>query len=69
MILSLEQHNIEIKNNKKVWQNKPLLRLIYSDFYNEILKQIDKKISGEILEIGSGMGNFKKVCPECGHVY
>ena len=65
MNLPIEQHNIEIQRNLEIWNKKPLLRLIYKNFYSEILKFIDKNISGKVVEIGSGIGNFKSVYPDC----
>lgn len=64
MSLSIEQHNIEIQANMKNWQKKPLLQKIYKSFYKEIIRLIDKSISGQMIEIGSGMGNFKKIYPD-----
>lgn len=60
----LEQHNIEIQENLKSWENKPLLRRIYTDFYTKIVGQIDRSLDGRILEIGSGIGNLKDQVPE-----
>ncbi len=65
MNVSIEQHNLEIKINLESWKNKPLLRSIYYVFYQEILKHINKNVSGEIIEIGSGIRNQKSVFPEC----
>ncbi len=33
---SIDQHNIEIQKNLKSWENKPLLRDIYKEFYKKI---------------------------------
>ena len=60
----LEQHNIEIQENLRSWDNKPLLRRIYTDFYTKIVGQIDRSLDGRILEIGSGIGNLKDQVPE-----
>lgn len=60
----LEQHNIEIQENLRSWDNKPLLRRIYTDFYTKIVKQLDRSLDGRILEIGSGIGNLKDQVPE-----
>jgi SAM-dependent methyltransferase len=65
MNLSIEQHNKEIKKNLEVWNRKPLLRLIYEDFYDEILEWVRKDLRGKTVELGSGMGNFKGACPYC----
>lgn len=62
--LPLEQHNIEIKQNMDAWNRKPLLREIYSIFYKRILSFIKRDVAGEIVELGSGIGNFKSVYPQ-----
>ena len=59
-----ETHNNEIQKNKLYWENKPVLRKIYREFYLMIasyLKQ-DSKIT---VEIGSGIGNLKSVVANC----
>jgi SAM-dependent methyltransferase len=62
---TLEQHNIEIHENRAHWNRKPLLRRVYSQFYREIAKRIDSKIAGLVVELGSGMGNIKEHLPAC----
>lgn len=59
----LEQHQIEIHKNFRVWQTKPQLRKIYAEFYERIIAQIDPNISGPVVEIGSGIGNLKSHFP------
>lgn len=63
--MSMDRHNVEIKKNREVWGEKPLLRLIYTEFFREILDQVNRKVSGEVMEIGSGMGNLKNAFAEC----
>lgn len=60
----LHQHQIEIERNREAWINKPLLREIYSEFYQRILKWIDPTVPGRILEIGSGIGNLRLHLPD-----
>ncbi|MBM3883452.1 MAG: class I SAM-dependent methyltransferase, partial [Verrucomicrobia bacterium] len=57
------QHQVEIQRNRQVWARKPLLRRIYSGFYDRILKQVDVALPGRVVEVGSGMGNLKARCP------
>lgn len=64
-VLSDEQHNIEIHENLKYWNNKPLLRDIYDDFYDLIAAQINYKLDGKVVELGSGIGNLKSKVPGC----
>ncbi len=63
--INIDQHNLEIQKNLETWNKKPLLRKIYNDFYEEILKFIRRDIEGKVVEIGSGIGNFKSVYPSC----
>jgi SAM-dependent methyltransferase len=57
--MDLEQHQVEIQQNLKHWQNKPLLQKVYADFYRRILTWVDPRIPGRVVEIGSGIGNLK----------
>ena len=63
--LSPEQHNIEILENRKLWEKKPLLHKVYSQFYREIARQLKPDVPGLIVELGSGMGNVKEYIPQC----
>lgn len=65
MKVPLAQHNIELHRNLIAWTEKPVLRLVYQRFYEAMMAQMDRDIKGEIIEIGSGIGNFKTACPEC----
>jgi SAM-dependent methyltransferase len=62
---SLEQHNIEIFENRELWEKKPLLRRVYSEFYREIAQRVNPALPGLIVELGSGMGNIKQHIPQC----
>jgi len=60
----LDHKKIDYKN-RKIYQNKVLIKIIYNNYYKNIKKYIyiaDKK---KILELGSGGGNIKKVIKEC----
>lgn len=59
----LEQHQIEIEQNLARWRGKPLLQKIYAGFYEKILRHIDTKAPGAVVEIGSGIGNLKAHLP------
>jgi SAM-dependent methyltransferase len=63
--LSPEQHNIEILENRKLWEKKPLLHKVYSHFYREIAQRLKPAVPGLIVELGSGMGNVKEYIPQC----
>lgn len=62
--LPLTQHAIEIEQNRDFWEKKPLLQKIYRGFYAEILARVQRRVPGTVVELGSGIGNFKSVCPE-----
>ena len=63
--LPLEQHNIEIQRNRDAWTRKPRLQEIYREFYRQIATRINPRISGLIVELGSGMGTIKEIIPDC----
>jgi SAM-dependent methyltransferase len=65
MSTPLEQHNIEIHQNRANWERKPGLRAIYGTFYREIAARIRRDVGGRIVELGSGLGNIKSVLPDC----
>jgi SAM-dependent methyltransferase len=60
----LEQHDREIQANLDLWNAKPLLRDIYTGFYERIRAEIDSSLPGEVLELGSGIGNLKNHFPD-----
>jgi SAM-dependent methyltransferase len=64
-MISIDKHNVEIQKNLKSWNEKPLLREIYKGFYYLILKWIREDLNGKTVELGSGIGNFKSVYPNC----
>ena len=57
------QHQLEIRRNLDAWQNKPLLRRLYTGFYERIVALLDASVPGRIVEIGSGVGNLKSHLP------
>jgi SAM-dependent methyltransferase len=58
------QHNVEIQQNLIHWNKKPVLQEIYKQFYSLITQEINLKINGEIVELGSGIGNLKSSVPQ-----
>lgn len=46
--------------HKTVWEQKPILRVLYSDWYREIVKWLQP---GRTLEVGGGTGNLKEFFP------
>jgi SAM-dependent methyltransferase len=64
VFLSVEQHNIEIQENREFWERKPLLRKVYAQFYRQIARRLNPVVPGLIVELGSGMGNIKEHIPQ-----
>lgn len=62
---TIEQHNIEIHQNRKILERKPLIRLIYQSFYREIKSRLNINDSGFTVELGSGIGLIKDEIPFC----
>lgn len=62
---SLEQHNVEIHENERSWQRKPVLRKVYEGFHRRIQRSCRQDIDGPTVEIGSGLGQIKNVIPDC----
>jgi SAM-dependent methyltransferase len=60
----IEQHQLEIQKNLRVWHKKPLLRKLYGEFYRRIVSLMDPTLSGPVVEIGSGIGNLKSCFPD-----
>lgn len=63
----IDRHNIEIDQNRRAWERKPVLQRAYRDFHRRIATHVDSSISGRIVEIGSGIGNIRDVIPNCLH--
>jgi SAM-dependent methyltransferase len=60
----LDHKKIDYKN-RKTYQNKGLIKIIYNNYYKNIKKNIYISDKKKILELGSGGGNIKKVIKEC----
>jgi len=65
MSIQISQHNKEIALNKSRFDQKPILGVIYDQLYNTLKSRLTRSTDGVIMEIGSGMGNVKRVIPEC----
>jgi len=49
-----------LRQHKIIWEQKPILRTLYTSWYKEIAAQL---VSGNTLELGGGSGNFKAFAP------
>lgn len=65
MKIPTERHQTEMIRNMSKWDKKPILRSAYRRLYGEMIRWIRPEISGKVVEIGSGIGNFKTAYPEC----
>lgn len=61
----LDRHNLEIEQNRRAWERKPVLRRAYRDFHRRIAAHVDGTVPGRIVELGSGIGNIRDVIPSC----
>lgn len=61
----IDQHNIEIEQNRRAWERKPVLQRAYRDFHRRIAAHVDPRVPGKIVELGSGIGNIRDVIPAC----
>jgi len=60
----LTEHQKQIEENLRHWEAKPVLHEIYRDFHQLLVRYLSA-MSGETVEIGSGIGNIKEVIPNC----
>lgn len=60
----IAEHQRQIEENLRYWNAKPVLRDIYRDFHQRLALYLSP-VSGETVEIGSGIGNIKEVIPHC----
>ncbi|MBP7845078.1 MAG: class I SAM-dependent methyltransferase [Proteobacteria bacterium] len=61
----LARHNEGIQINRDIWNQKELLRKVYSEFYNLFKTNLSNPAHGLHLELGSGSGQIKEFIPEC----
>ena len=64
-ILDINLHQDLIDKNQEYWNRKPLLRILYRDFYRLISTHLSRLPDSKIVELGSGLGNIHEVIPEC----
>lgn len=50
-----------LKRHRAVWQHKPVLRRLYSEWYGEIVQWL---AAGQSVEVGGGTGNLKDSVPQ-----
>lgn len=62
--MGIQLHNELIDKNHQLWNRKPLLRIVYTDLYQQMKKQLSH-VSGKTVELGSGMGSIRETLPDC----
>ena len=60
----IAEHQRQIEENLRYWQAKPVLREIYHEFHMLLARYLSE-VSGETVEVGSGIGNIREVIPHC----
>ena len=63
--MGINLHQDLINKNHEYWLRKPLLRLVYADFYRYIQQHLSKLPESKIVELGSGLGNIREIIPDC----
>ena len=63
--MSINLHQDFINKNQEFWDSKPILRILYGDFYRLIAENLSKLPTGKIVELGSGLGNIHEFIPTC----
>ncbi len=57
-----EHYLREIEHQRRVWENKPVLRKLYHHWYASVVASLAPL--SPVIEIGAGSGNFKQYHPE-----
>lgn len=63
--MRISVHQDLIEKNQEYWNQKPILKTLYGDFYRQIASQLSNLSAGKIVELGSGLGNIHEVIPGC----
>lgn len=63
--MGISLHQESILKNQEYWRQKPLLRVLYRDFYRRIADSLSNLPEGTVVELGSGLGNIQEVIPNC----
>ncbi|HSL43251.1 MAG TPA: methyltransferase domain-containing protein [Anaerolineales bacterium] len=63
--MGIDIHQELINKNIEYWNRKPLLQILYGDFYRLIAENLSNLPERKIVELGSGLGNIKEFIPDC----
>jgi SAM-dependent methyltransferase len=63
--MGIDLHQDLIEKNYEYWNQKPILRILYGDFYRRIAAHLSNLPDAKIVELGSGLGNIREFIPNC----
>jgi SAM-dependent methyltransferase len=63
--MGIDLHQSFIEKNYEYWNRKPLLKILYGDFYRRIAANLSSLPDSKIVELGSGLGNIREFIPSC----
>lgn len=63
--MGIDLHQEFINKNIEYWNRKPLLHILYGDFYRLIAEKLSGLPDSKVVELGSGLGNIKEFIPHC----
>jgi len=63
--MGIDLHQEFIQKNIEYWNRKPLLQILYGDFYRLIAQKLSNLPDSKVVELGSGLGNIKEFIPHC----
>ena len=63
--MGIDLHQGLIEKNYEYWNQKPILKILYGDFYRRIAAHLSNLPDSKIVELGSGLGNIREFIPNC----
>ena len=63
--MGIDLHQGLIEKNYEYWNRKPILKILYGDFYRRIAAQLSNLPESKTVELGSGLGNIHEFIPNC----
>jgi SAM-dependent methyltransferase len=63
--MAIDLHQSSIEKNQEYWNQKPILKILYGDFYRLIVTKLSNLSDSKIVELGSGLGNIHEFIPNC----
>jgi len=63
--MGINLHQDLIRKNSEYWKRKPLLQILYRDFYRLIAQNLSNLPESKIVELGSGLGAIHEIIPNC----